>query len=98
MDQLWSQAGATDSNPRQVAQGQKRLKQANSQSPATHGNGPRPHGKEGVDGSSPSEGSAKSPPLTGISVQKDLLFVARAVGMEPFMELFAHATRPLPRQ
>src|SRR5690349_3206934 len=34
----------------------------------------------------------------GISVQKDLLFVARAVGMEPFMELFAHATRPLPRQ
>jgi hypothetical protein len=28
---------------------------------ATHGNGPRPHGKEGVDGSSPSEGSAKAP-------------------------------------
>jgi hypothetical protein len=24
--------------------------------PATHSNGPRPHGKEGVDGSSPSEG------------------------------------------
>jgi hypothetical protein len=50
---------------------------------------PSLHGKEGVDGSSPSEGSAKSP-LTGIfrfSVQADLLLVERAVGMEPFMEL-----------
>ena len=44
------------------------------------------HGKEGVDGSSPSEGSAKSL-LTGIFVQKDLLLVARALGMEPFVEL-----------
>jgi hypothetical protein len=33
-------------------------------------------------------GLAKSP-LTGVSVQNDLLFVACAVGMEPFMELFA---------
>jgi hypothetical protein len=47
---------------------------------------PNLHGKEGVDGSSPSEGSAKSP-LTGIYVQNDLLFIARGVGMEPFMEL-----------
>jgi hypothetical protein len=53
---------------------------------ATHGNALGPDGKEGVDGSSPSEGLHKSR-LTGIFVQKDLLFVARAVGMEPFVEL-----------
>jgi hypothetical protein len=44
------------------------------------------HGKEGVDGSSPSEG-LQNPRSRGFSVQDDLLFVARAVGMEPFMEL-----------
>ena len=34
---------------------------------ATHGNGSRAHGKEGVDGSSPSEGSAKAPDIgTGL--------------------------------
>jgi hypothetical protein len=38
-----------------------RLKQANSQPAATHGNGSRRHGKEGVNGSSPLEGSAKAP-------------------------------------
>jgi hypothetical protein len=49
----------------------------------------RLHGKEGVDGSSPSEGSAKTPHVGNFAlrVQTDLLFVARAVGMEPFMEL-----------
>jgi hypothetical protein len=34
----------------------KRLKQADPQPSATYGNGSRLHGKEGVDGSSPSEG------------------------------------------
>ena len=43
-------------------------------------------GKEGVDGSSPSEG-LQNPRSRGFFVQDDLLFVARAVGMEPFMEL-----------
>jgi hypothetical protein len=37
----------------------KPLKQADPQPVATHGNGFGAHGKEGVDGSSPSEGSAK---------------------------------------
>jgi hypothetical protein len=46
----------------------------------------RLHGKKGVDGSSPSEG-LQNPRSRGFFVQKDLLFVARAVGMEPFMEL-----------
>jgi hypothetical protein len=54
---------------------------------ATHGNRFAAHGKEGVDGSSPSEGFAKAPLSRGFFVQNDLLFVARAVGMEPLMEL-----------
>ena len=44
------------------------------------------HGKEGVDGSSPSEG-LQNPRSRGFFVQDDLPLVARAVGMEPFMEL-----------
>ena len=40
---------------------QKALKQADPQPLATHGNRFGAHGKEGVDGSSPSEGSAKAP-------------------------------------
>jgi hypothetical protein len=46
----------------------------------------RSDGKEGVDGSSPSEGSAKAPHV-GALVQADLLVVERAVGMEAFMKL-----------
>jgi hypothetical protein len=44
------------------------------------------HGKEGVNGSSPLEG-LQNPRSREFFVQGDLLFVARAVGMEPFMEL-----------
>jgi hypothetical protein len=39
----------------------KTLKQADPQPVATRGNRFGAHGKEGVDGSSPSEGSAKTP-------------------------------------
>jgi hypothetical protein len=53
---------------------------------ATHGNRFGAHGKEGVDGSSPSEG-LQNPRSRGLFVQSDLLFGVRAVGMEPFMEL-----------
>jgi hypothetical protein len=42
------------------------------------------HGKEGVDGSSPSEGSAKA--LQTVFVQADLQMLQTAVGVEPFME------------
>ena len=43
------------------------------------------HGKEGVNGSSPLEGSAKAPHVGAFSFsrQGDLLFVERPVGMEP---------------
>jgi hypothetical protein len=60
VEHLWSQAGATSGNRWQMREARKRLKQANSQPLATHGNGPRPHGKEGVNGSSPLEGSKKA--------------------------------------
>src|SRR5579862_4113218 len=59
MEHLWSQAGATGGNQWQMGQPRKSLKQANPQPVATHGNGFGAHGKEGVDGSSPSEGFAK---------------------------------------
>jgi hypothetical protein len=45
------------------------------------------HGKEGVDGSSPSEGFAKDPHSGAFLVQIDLHSGQRAPGMEPFMEL-----------
>ena len=54
---------------------------------ATHGNRFGAHGKEGVDGSSPSEGSAKVPAHRRFCVQPDLQERQHAVGMEPFMEL-----------
>jgi len=44
-----------------MGRARKPLNQADPQPVATHGNGSAAHGKEGVDGSSPSEGSAKAP-------------------------------------
>ena len=44
-------------------------------------------GKEGVDGSSPSEGSAKVQHVAALAFSPDLQGSQRAVGMEPFMEL-----------
>jgi hypothetical protein len=49
MEHLWSQAVATDGNPWQMAREEKRLKQAKTVAIGCDG-------KEGVDGSSPSEG------------------------------------------
>jgi hypothetical protein len=61
MEHLWSPAGATGGNQWQMGRARKPLKQADPQPVATHGNRFAAHGKEGVDGSSPSEGSAKAP-------------------------------------
>jgi hypothetical protein len=61
MEHLWSQAGATGGNRSQMGHPQKRLKQADRQPVATHGNGSGAHGKEGVNGSSPLEGSDEKP-------------------------------------
>jgi hypothetical protein len=86
MEHLWSQAGATGGNWSQMRPPHKRLKQADRQPMATHGNRFGAHGKEGVDGSSPSEGFAKSPVKPGFSCRLHLHNPQRAVGMEPFIE------------
>ncbi len=65
MEHLWSQAGATNGNRSQMGPSRKRLKQADRQPVATHGNRFGAHGKEGVDGSSPSEGFTKLPQTAG---------------------------------
>jgi hypothetical protein len=46
MEHLWSQAGATSGNQSQMAPLRKRLKQADRQPVATHGNRFAAHGKE----------------------------------------------------
>jgi hypothetical protein len=61
MEHLWSLAGATGGNRSQMGEPRKWLKQTDWQPVATHGNRFAAHGKEGVNGSSPSEGSAKMP-------------------------------------
>src|SRR5438477_5851156 len=70
MEHLWSPAGATGGNRWQMGHPRKPLKQANPQPVATHGNRIGAHGKEGVDGSSPSEGLTKG--------QQMALFLAQA--------------------
>jgi hypothetical protein len=44
------------------------------------------HGKEGVDGSSPSEGSAKAAQIASFFGRLELHELQYAVGMEPVME------------
>ncbi len=61
MEPLWSPAGATGGNQSQTVSRQKPQKQAKSVATGCHGLPSTFHGKEGVDGSSPSEGSAKAP-------------------------------------
>jgi hypothetical protein len=57
MERLWSPAGATGGNRWQTEHPRKPIKQANPQPVATYGNGFGAHGKEGINGSSPLEGS-----------------------------------------
>ena len=61
VEHLWSRAGATGGNRSQKRPARKPLKQADPQPMATHGNRFGAHGKEGVNGSSPLEGSQKAP-------------------------------------
>jgi hypothetical protein len=68
VEQLWSRAVATGGNQSQLCDPFTRLKRADQQPLATRGNLPSFDGKEGVDGSSPSEGSAKAPEIGGSAV------------------------------
>src|SRR5438093_339598 len=61
MEPLWSPGVATEGNQRQIDRPSKPQKQAKSVATGCHRSRREVHGTEGVDGSSPSEGSAKAP-------------------------------------
>src|SRR6266576_7292576 len=86
MEHLRSPAGATVGNRWQMGRARKPLKRADPQLVATHGNGFGAHGKEGVDGSRPSEGSANGLHVRHFSIRIDFARVERAVRLEPRME------------
>jgi hypothetical protein len=67
MEPLWSPAVATDGNLWQMGTSRKRLKKAKTVAVRCDRLREKFHGKEGVDGSSPSEGFAekKSPETAG---------------------------------
>src|SRR6266516_6924565 len=58
---LWSPVVATGGNQRQIDRRLKPQKQAKSVATSCHRLRAASHGKEGVDGSNPSEGFAKAP-------------------------------------
>jgi hypothetical protein len=64
MEHLWSRAVATAGKRWQMGPPRKRLKQAKTVAVGCHRLPEKFHGKEGVDGSSPSEGFAKCPAYT----------------------------------
>jgi hypothetical protein len=87
MEPLWSPAVATRGNRWQMGRPQERLKQTKTFAVGCDRLPETVHGKEGVDGSSPSEGSAKAPHVGAFAFRFTLQVWQRAVGMEPFMEL-----------
>src|SRR5437763_1376084 len=67
MEPLWSPAGAISGNRWQVGRPRKRRKQAKSVATGCHRLRATFHGKEGVDRSSPSEGSANVQQIAAFS-------------------------------
>ncbi len=67
MERLWSLAGATSGNRWQMRTAREREKQAKT---VAVGCDQLRHGKEGVDGSSPSEGSERNPAKMGFLLSK----------------------------
>src|SRR5713101_8473972 len=86
MEHLWSPAGATGGNRWQMAHPRKQLKQADRQPVATHGNRFAAHGKEGVSGSSPEEGSHRSPANAGLLLSRCNALSPACSGMEQILE------------
>ena len=104
MEPLWSPVVATGGNRSQITSTRKRLKQAKT---VAAGCGRLPqaaHGKEGVDGSSPSEGLQKNPANEHVSRPRDARRGAgpvlvgssgaavELVGTRPFAQI--HEARP----
>jgi hypothetical protein len=77
-ERLWSLAGATSGNRRQMLTPRKRPKQAKTVAVGCDRWPLNLDGKEGVDGSSPSEGSTKSP-LSGL-LRSDRVALRRRCG------------------
>src|SRR3954447_15620507 len=86
MEPLWSPVVATGGNQPQTYRARRRRKQAKSVATVCHQLPEKFHGKEGVDGSSPSEGFAKSLQAGGFFYRLQLHDPQHAMGMEPFME------------
>jgi hypothetical protein len=87
MERLWSLAVATSGNRWQMGPGQNPQNHAETVAVGCDQLPTGSHGKEGVDGSSPSEGSAKAAQTAGFFCRGDLHELQCAGGMEPFMEL-----------
>jgi len=66
MERLWSLAVATSGNRWQMQEARKPLKQAKTVAAGCDQLPESFHGKKGVSGSSPEEGSHETPPTTGL--------------------------------
>ena len=71
----------------QIEGAQKRRKQAKTVAVGCHRLPESFHGKEGVDGSSPSEGSAKALQISGFLLSSICIIRQYVPGLEPIMEL-----------
>src|SRR5918994_1988399 len=87
MEPLWSPAVATGGNRWQMRRPRKRLKEPKTLAVGCDRLPESFHGKEGVEGSSPSEGLQRSPAKQRFSSRDYLHEFRYAVGMEPLMEL-----------
>jgi hypothetical protein len=85
MEPLWSPVVANGGNRRQIEESRKPQKRAKTVATGCHPLPEKFHGNEGVDGSSPSEGSAKAPYDGG---RIDLQVLERGAGMEPLYGAF----------
>jgi hypothetical protein len=70
MEQLWSRAVATGGNQWQIRRSQERLSEAETLAVGCDQLPIGAHGKEGVDGSSPSEGSSKAAQIGAFAVER----------------------------
>jgi hypothetical protein len=78
MEPLWSPGVATDGNQRQIDKTRKAQKQGKSVATGCHRLPETFHGKEGVSGSSPEEGSHKSPANGAFAFPIAVHFLQRA--------------------
>ena len=79
-------SAATGGNRWQMRRPLERLKQAKTVAVGCDQLPESLHGKEGVDGSSPPEGSAKVPQTRALCLGSVLQIVERGSGVEPFIE------------